>query len=180
MALYTTTTTNIPCEAEERRIPFTIEEYAIVPDSGGAGRRRGGNCLKRVFRFNYQGLLTSLAGRGKYPIWGLFGGEPGEAQLAHLETEDGVHDIGLLAEAVELRPGYRLIYKNGGGGGYGLAAEREPELVLEDVLDGWITPEKARETYLVGLREVPDTSLTTTYEIDWHETKRLREANAKQ
>ena len=42
MALYTTTTTNIPCEAEERRIPFVIEKYEIVPDSGGAGRRRGG------------------------------------------------------------------------------------------------------------------------------------------
>jgi N-methylhydantoinase B len=174
MALYTNTTTNIPCEAEERRIPFIIEEYAIVADSGGAGRRRGGNCLRRVFRFNYRGSLTSLAGRGKFPIWGLFGGEPGEAQLAQLETRDGVNDIGLLAEGIELRPGDRLIYKNGGGGGYGKPTEREPELVLDDVLDGWVTPKKALDVYLVGLSEIPDTSLTTTYEIDWDETDRLR------
>ena len=175
MALYTTTTTNIPCEAEERRIPFVIERYEIVPDSGGAGRRRGGNCLRRVFRFNYNGQLSSFAGRGKFPIWGLFGGEAGRAQEALLEDADGLRDIGLLAEGVPIRPQTRLIYTNGGGGGYGPAWEREPERVLDDVLDGWITPTKACETYCVALREIKETSLSTTYEIDWAATQRLRD-----
>ncbi len=180
MALYTTTTTNIPCEAEERRIPFVIEQYQIVPDSGGAGRRRGGNCLRRVFRFNYNGLLSSFAGRGKFPIWGLFGGEAGRAQEALLEDETGRHDIGLLAEGVQIRPNTRLIYTNGGGGGYGPAWGREPERVLEDVLDGWITPSTATETYRVALREIKETSLSTTYEIDWETTQRLRNEHRNQ
>ena len=179
MALYTTTTTNIPSEAEERRIPFVIEKYEIVADSGGAGRRQGGNCLRRVYRFNYNGLLTSLAGRGKFPIWGLFGGEAGQAQQAMLEDEDGLHNIGLLAEGVKIRPNTRLTYMNGGGGGYGPPWEREPELVLDDVLDGWVTPTKATDVYLVALREIPETSLSTTFEIDWEETGRLRETRSR-
>ncbi|MCC6193096.1 MAG: hydantoinase B/oxoprolinase family protein, partial [Burkholderiales bacterium] len=171
---YTTTTTVTPCEAEERRIPFVIEELAIVPDSGGVGRRRGGNCVRRVVRFEYAGLLTSLAGRGKFPIWGLFGGGAGTAQSAVLNTAQGERAIGLLAEGVTLAPGDRLVYTNGGGGGYGPAVEREPARVLDDVLDGWITPAQAREAYRVALREVPDTSLTTTFEIDEQATAQLR------
>lgn len=174
MALYTTTTLNIPCEDEERRVPFLIEEYSIVPDSGGAGRRRGGNCLRRVFKFGYDGTLTSLAGRGKFPIWGLFGGEAGSPHSAELVNEGGSRRIGLLADGVEIRDGDRLVYTNGGGGGYGNPSEREPERVLDDVLDEWITPEAALSEYLVVLKEVPETSLTTTYEVDWEGTERLR------
>jgi N-methylhydantoinase B len=174
MSIYTTTTTVTPCEAEERRIPFVIEKLEIVPDSGGVGRRRGGNCVRRVVRFDYEGQLTSLAGRGRFPIWGLFGGGAGARQTALLETRDGVRELGLLAEGVALRPGDRLIYTNGGDGGYGPAIEREPQRVLDDVLDGWVTPARAREAYRVALREVPETSLTTTYEIDAEETARLR------
>lgn len=180
MSIYTTTTTVTPCEAEERRIPFVIEELAIVPDSGGIGRRRGGNCVRRVVRFDYVGLLTSLAGRGRFPIWGLFGGGAGQAQTAVLSTRDGERELGLLAEGVKLAPGDRLIYTNGGGGGFGPALEREPARVLDDVLDGWITPEQARSAYGVVLREVPETSLTTSFEIDEEATARLRCADEGQ
>ncbi len=178
MALYTTTTTNIPCEDEERKVPFVIEEWSFVVDSCGAGRRRGGNCLRRKFRFAADATCTSLAGRGKFPIWGLFGGQPGEAQTASLDRGDGPESVGLLVDNVIVGPGDRLIYKNGGGGGYGPPAEREPELVLEDVLDGWISPEAARDTYRVVLDEIADTSLTTTYELDEAGTERLRSTEA--
>lgn len=178
MALYTTTTTNIPCEAEERRIPFMIEEYRILPDTGGAGRRRGGNCLQRVFRFGYHGVLSTFSGRGRFPIWGLFGGGAGGHQWARLETAEGERELDLLAEGLVLSPGDRLTYTNGGGGGYGPPREREAELVLEDVLEEWITPRAARDIYRVALREVPDTSLTTTYEVDWDATSELRASGA--
>ncbi len=84
--------------------------------------------------------------------------------------------MGLLVDNLRMAAGDRLIYKNGGGGGYGPPKEREPELVLDDVLDGWVSPAAARDTYCVGLREVEETSLTSTYEIDWEETERLRGA----
>ena len=173
-AIYTTTTTNIPIEAEERHVPFVVEEYAILPDTGGAGRRRGGNRLRRVYRFNYDGVLSAIAGRGRFPIWGLFGGEPGSGQSAALESNGEVVDIGLLTEGLAVRPGNRLIYTNGGGGGYGPPSGREPEKVLEDVLDGWVTPEMALAKYRVSLKARPDTSRTTSYEIDWEDTRRLR------
>lgn len=174
VALYCTTSVVIPIEAEERRVPFVIEEYAIRPDSGGAGRWRGGNCLARVFRFDYHGRVTSLAGRGKFPIWGLFEGLPGAPQYALLERDGEARDIGLLADNVPVRPGDRLIFVNGGGGGFGPPTEREPERVLEDVLDGWVTPETAGSIYGVVLNEVPDTSVSTTFEIDWEATSTTR------
>ena len=174
MALYTTTTMNIPCEAEERRVPFLIEDYSIVPDSGGAGRRRGGNCLRRVFQFNYDGYLTSLGGRAKFPIWGLFGGHAGSAQYAVLESGGVQTSIGMLADGIKITSGDRLIYVNGGGGGYGSPLEREPQRVLDDVLDGWVTAEAARELYSVALREIPDTSVSVGFEVDEEGTRQLR------
>lgn len=174
VALYCTTTTNIPVEAEERRVPFVVEEYAILPDSGGAGRFRGGNCLSRTFRFDCDGRFTSLAGRGRFPIWGLFGGEPGSPQYAVLEHDDARRDVGLLADNVAVVPGDRLYYVNGGGGGYGPPVEREPERVLDDVLDGWVTPEAAERRYRVALRELPETDAAVTWEIDWERTRALR------
>jgi N-methylhydantoinase B len=174
MALYTTTTMNIPCEAEERRVPFVIEEYAIVPDSGGAGRRRGGNCLRRVFRFGYDGYLTSLGGRGKFPIWGLFGGEAGSRQYAILESGGVQREIGMLADSIPIKRGDRLIYVNGGGGGYGPPIERERERVLEDVLDGWISVEAARDSYGVVLTEVLESPTSAGYVVDEASTAELR------
>jgi len=174
MALYTTTTTNIPIEAEERRVPFLVEEYTMVADSGGPGRRRGGTCLRRTYRFGFDGELGTAAGRTRFPIWGLFGGRPGSPQSAVLEHEGERRDIGAIADNVVLREGDRLFYTNGGGGGYGDPWTREPELVLEDVLDGWVTPQRAREDYGVVLREVPETSLSTTWEIDAEATAALR------
>jgi N-methylhydantoinase B len=174
MALYTTTTLNIPCEDEERRVPFIIEEYAIVPDSGGAGQWRGGNCLRRVFRFGYDGTLTSLAGRGLFPIWGLFQGQPGSPHSATIESATGSRSVGLLADGIRVSKGDLLVYVNGGGGGYGSPLERDPAAVLEDVLDGWVTPSAAADIYGVALVEVPETSLTTTFELDERGTVTLR------
>jgi N-methylhydantoinase B len=90
-----------------------------------------------------------------------------------------VGDIGLLAQNVEILPGDRLIYTNGGGGGYGPPFEREPERVLDDVLDGWITPARAQEAYGVALREIAETSLTNTFEIDYDATNALRRARTR-
>jgi N-methylhydantoinase B len=59
------------------------------------------------------------------------------------------------AAAVTLEPGERVVSLSGGGGGYGDPHERDPALVLEDVLEGWVSRERAEELYGVVLRPVP-------------------------
>jgi N-methylhydantoinase B len=78
----------------------------------------------------------------------------------------------MFATNVPLTEGDVIDFISNGGGGYGNALDREPEVVLEEVIDGFMTIEKAREAYGVVIEEVdPDVH---DYRIDQEATARLR------
>ena len=72
-----TNTSNLPVEAIELEYPLLVEEYGLVPDSGGAGRTRGGLGLRRVVRpLDHDCEFNGVGERFAKAPWGVFGGKP--------------------------------------------------------------------------------------------------------
>ena len=83
----------------------------------------------------------------------------------------------MFTTKAKLKKGDQLEFGSNGGGGYGLPWERKVESVLEDVIDGLLSIEKARDVYGVAITEIDADALD--YEVDEEETEQLREALAE-
>jgi N-methylhydantoinase B len=142
-------THNSPIELLEVKYPLFAERYALVPDSGGAGRYRGGLGVDREVQPLIELRLTSHIERSQCKPWGLFGGD--EAMPNALFIRKDGKDLGNLPNAkaftLPLKLGDSVTIRGGGGGGYGDATEREPEKVREDVYQGYVSLKAAREQY---------------------------------
>ncbi len=138
---------NIPVEAQEARHPIVVERFALIPDSGGAGRFRGGCGVRRDMRFLADdGLLTNLTDRQRFAPWGLFGGRPGARGRTVINPGPGERVVHGKASC-EFAYGDVISFQQSGAGGYGDPLEREPARVLEDVLDEYVSLEAARRDY---------------------------------
>ena len=116
---------NTPIEAFEHQYPVRILEYAIRKNSGGAGRRRGGDGIVRQFEFLAPCEVTILSDRRLRGPYGLSGGEPGLPGRNTLIR--GSKTIALRGkERFEARPGDRLRIESPGGGGFGGSAATTP------------------------------------------------------
>ena len=85
---------------------------------------------------------------------------------------DREFNAGMYATGVEIKKGDRIFYASSGGGGFGNPFERDPRLVLDDVMDEWLTVETARKFYGVAIEVVDVEALD--YRIDEKETAKLR------
>jgi N-methylhydantoinase B len=155
----------IPTEVFETRSPLVMLEREFRRDSGGPGRHRGGLGHRIVYsglRLKEAYRLAPFTDRVRHPAPGLEGGlpgAPGEFQLI-----DGVPLN--PKRTVELSPEQLLVIGLPGGGGLGVPRERDPELVRQDVLDGLVSAEQARDAYGVAF--------TADGAVDTAETARLR------
>ncbi len=132
-------------------------------DSKSKGRQRLLLALLGVFAV----LLLVYFGKDRIPIPGLFGGKPGCKSRFLI---NGVpKDPGGLNFA---NPGDVIAFSNPGGGGYGNPLEREPEMVERDVINGYVSPEKARKDYGIVIN-------FATMKLDLEATQRLRESMGK-
>jgi N-methylhydantoinase B len=143
-------TENAPVEETELNYPVRIDRLALVEDSDGPGRFRGGLGLRKDYVFDGPTTFTILADRDKAGPHGAFGG------LAGLKAEyvlvRGGEETRLGSKTtVELEAGDVLSVRSCGGGGYGPPEEREPERVLRDVLQGKVSAERARALYRVAI-----------------------------
>jgi N-methylhydantoinase B len=144
---------NHPVELLEADLPLEVVRYGLVPDSGGPGRRRGGLAFEREYRvLAEKATLTIRSDRRDHPPYGLAGGEPGAPSANVVSADGSARDLPTMPmEAFVLERGERYRHVSAGGGGYGPPFEREPELVLDDVRNGKVTPEAARERYGVAI-----------------------------
>ncbi|KLI64507.1 hydantoinase B/oxoprolinase family protein [Aurantiacibacter marinus] len=137
--------TNVPNEFLERYFPLRIERYATEPDSGGAGKHRGGNGIRMTYRFLADGQIAVHDDRWFVPPWGVNGGAPGGRATKLLERADGTSEVvGNKVEDVDVKEGDLLHFVTWGGGGWGDPLERDPELVALEVEQGLVTAEGAR------------------------------------
>lgn len=142
---------DMPVEVLETLFPVTVTEYAQRPDSGGAGRTRGGNGVVREYRFEADQDLSLWWERSVTPAWGLFGGADGAPPRVVLNPGTERERLLLKANAFPVRKGEVLRCESGGGGGYGPAAERDVSAIRADLREGLLTPAAARSRY--GVRD---------------------------
>jgi N-methylhydantoinase B len=142
-------TYNVPVEVAEVRYPWRVERFELHQDSGGSGKYRGGLGVRRDYRIiDHKAGLTVTTDRVKYtPPWGLFGGKDGKPSITVVYRNDGKEERWRKISNLPLAPNEVVSFQTGGGGGYGSPLEREPEKVLKDVINGYISLRKAGEEY---------------------------------
>lgn len=163
----------IPQELEERWFPIVYDTYEARQDSCGHGFRRGGFGLVREMEVQTDVTLTIHGDREKFTPFGFAGGlNAGGSMLIINKGTDREFNAGMYATGVQLKKGDKIYYSSAGGGGYGDPLTRDPELVLDDVIDGWLSIDAAREYYGVSIYEVD--AEANDYRIDEDETAKLR------
>ncbi len=114
-------THNSPNELIEAKFPLVIERYALVPDSGGAGRHRGGLGVERVVRARSHVTVNTQIDRAHCRPWGLGGGGDGKGNSVALRIDGAwktdFPNAKVLVAQVKAGDAFRL--RSGGGGGYG-------------------------------------------------------------
>lgn len=149
---------NTPVEIFENRYPLTIEKYRLLEDSGGPGKNRGGLGIERVFTVQSPEITVSaLFNRMEVQPFGLHGGHPGRSsgiyvrRAGETEWQTFKQEFGTTSPSkfsnIVLYQGDQVKIIAPGGGGWGNPLEREPDRVLRDVIEGFVTPEAALQEY---------------------------------
>jgi N-methylhydantoinase B len=178
MFLYGAGAQNQPIEVHERWYPFLYERFEVEPCSAGAGRTRGGYGSHRRWRMLGDAVNSIHGDREEVTPPGVAGGTNGGPNKLILNKGiDSERNLGMFATNIELKEGVSIDFISNGGGGYGNPLERDPEKVLEEVIDGFLTPECARAQYGVVVEAVdPDVH---DYRIAADATEALRAEMAK-
>ena len=145
-------TMNTPIEVLEMAFPLRVERYEINPDSGGAGRYRGGCGARRTWR-----LLPGADATGSLcmermtsPPFGLLGGKAGAPAVVTLTTPDGATRH-LPSKGAFLAPAGSVVDMiTPGSGGFGPVEKRDPATIAGDLIDGYVTEKGVREDYGVA------------------------------
>ena len=136
-------------ELFEHETPMLVRRRALIPDSGGAGRHRGGLGQETVLEARAtMPIRTALSGgRFHHPAPGMEGGAHGSK--GEIRVNDGA--AFQHSDRVDLIAGDRVTLRQPGGGGFGPAWERDPARVDGDLRDGYITAQAAERDYAVTL-----------------------------
>jgi len=131
---------NIPVEMIESQMPLTISRYALRPDSGGPGTRRGGLGLVREWRVDSaRCLFTANMDRFVHAPYGLAGGGPAAAGRLTLLRDGTEVPLAPKSDNLPLLQGDRVRLETSGGGGFGDPAARDPAAVALDLAMGYVT-----------------------------------------
>ncbi len=154
--VHMTNTSNLPVEALENEYPLHVDEYALVPDSGGAGRWRGGLGIARQIRATVPHTVFS-ARSDSHTVGvpsGVFGGLDGRrAKLIQNHATTGAKELYSKVARIEMAPGESMRIETPGGGGYGPPAQRDPAALAQDLRDGRVSREAAERDYGAALVE---------------------------
>lgn len=166
----------VPAEVVESLSPLMMRRRELRPDSGGAGTWRGGLGQLTEFTSRAPGpwSVSCIVDRTRHPAPGLLGAHPGAPGELILDTGERPNP----KARIELRPGQIVHINTPGGGGYGDPFRRSPDLVRQDVIAGYVTPDAAAREYGVVVRYTGDAAdlvrLPEQWVIDEAATAALR------
>ena len=162
-------THNSPNEQVEAKFPVVIERCALISDSGGAGKYRGGLGIESVMRARSHMVVNAQIDRSHCPPWGLDGALDATGNHTHIRQNGAWKTDQPNAKMFTtlLKPGDAFRLRSGGGGGYGSPLERDLAAVRNDVRQGYVTAGAARSHYGVVIDP-------QTFEIDKAATHALR------
>ena len=147
---------NTPAEMIEADQPIAVERYAFAPETGGAGRYRGGLAIERHLRFRANNATLQIrSDRRDHPPYGLQGGHCGAPSGVRIRRADGREEACPAKFLTTVNDGDVLQVRLAGGGGHGNPLERDPAAVLADVLEEKLSVEHAREAYGVVITGSP-------------------------
>ncbi len=139
---------NIPIEMIESDMPLTFLGYGLLPDSGGAGRHRGGLGLWREWRIDCAAAqLSTNLDRFKFPPFGLAGGLPASLSTLSLVRDGQRQALPSKVTNLMLRRGDIVRLETSGGGGFGDPRARARALVERDLAQGYVSAEAAAAIY---------------------------------
>jgi len=148
--VHMTNTSNLPVEALENEYPLQVDEYALVVDSGGPGRHRGGMGIARQIRTLVPNTIFSVRSDSHtvgVPT-GVLGGMDGRrARLVQNHGTPQAKELYSKVARIEMTPGDSMRIETPGGGGYGPPGERDPHALRRDLLDGRISRAAAEAAY---------------------------------
>lgn len=158
----------LPIETLEATFPLVVEHSELRASSGGPGQWRGGLGLERRIRVEAPSAsLSVLTDRVVIPPYGVCGGGAGAANrftVARGGEEIEPSPIPGKATSFPLRNGDVVVVRSAGGGGYGDPLRRDPQAVLDDIVNGLVTAEAAHDDYGVVLRDGRVDAAATTAE----------------
>jgi N-methylhydantoinase B len=143
-------THNGPSEQVEAKYPLLVERYALRPDSGGAGRFRGGLGCEQVVQARHDIRFNSQMDRVKCKPWGLEDGLSGFGNSVAIHRfgtaqEQRFHNGKALNQV--LHAGDAYILRSGGGGGFGSPLDRDLDALARDVRCGYVSKDAAEKYY---------------------------------
>ena len=140
-----------PAEILEASYPVMFTQWALRPDSAGAGMHRGGlGAIYEIEALSPTGADVFLLGeRGKFAPFGVNGGTPAALNEFHWQTDEGEKTPPMASKIadVKIKRGQRVRLQSPGGGGWGSPLTRDPVRVARDVRLGYVSPEAARAHY---------------------------------
>uniref|UniRef100_UPI00190F1C80 hydantoinase B/oxoprolinase family protein n=1 Tax=Geminicoccus flavidas TaxID=2506407 RepID=UPI00190F1C80 len=158
-------------EVDELHHPVFVKQRYLMADTEGAGEFRGAPSAYAEFG-PIEGCTMEVlytADGTVNPAEGARGGGPGALSQAFKRELDGTLTALPACHGVKLEPGEYVVSRSSGGGGYGSPLKRDPARVLHDVLEGWVSRERARDVYGIVLVDAG-----TGLAVDEAATARLR------
>jgi N-methylhydantoinase B len=139
---------NLPAEVEESKYPLRVTRRALEPDSGGAGKFRGGLALiKEYLPTSPDCRLLLWLERTVTPAWGVHGGRSGRTARCIIDPGGPGETELKKVNHLPIKAGTVIRCYTAGGGGYDPPWDRPIPAVLEDLRDGYVSREGAQRDY---------------------------------
>jgi len=154
--VHITNTSNLPVEAIEMEYPLVVEAYELVPDSGGAGKFRGGLGLRRMI--TPVGHVAAFSGHGErfqYRPWGVFGAGAGQVgRFAIIDSDGSRKALSSKPTSIAIAPSQTIMVETPGAGGYGNPRDRSGMALRADFVSGKFSASYISKQYGVDLNAI--------------------------